>query len=105
MSGRAHIGQWFGCAGDRSSANSKFHAKLHKVHQYLSSDSIIEICPPGGKKSGRLKVLSGRFGNRIHGNNIIVTFTQTRHGRNAASQMRCFSWNLRIFFYSKVYVL
>ena len=55
--------QWFGCAGKRSSANSKFYAKLHKVHQYLSSDSIIEICPPGGKKSGRLKVLSGRFGN------------------------------------------
>jgi len=28
-------------------------ANLHKGHQYLSSKFIIEICCPGGKKSGR----------------------------------------------------
>ena len=27
--------------------------ELHKGHQYLSSNFIIEICSPGGKKSGR----------------------------------------------------
>ena len=36
--------------------------EMQKGDQYSSSSFIIEISPPGGKKSGRSKVLSGRFG-------------------------------------------
>jgi hypothetical protein len=41
-------------------AKAKMLSSLQKGHQCLSSSFIIEISPPGGKKSGRSKVVSGR---------------------------------------------
>jgi hypothetical protein len=36
---------------------------MQESNQYSSNSFIIEISLPGGKKSGRSKVLSGRFAN------------------------------------------